>query len=318
MSIVVANALWLPSGDRRTPNLWGVLKESPAAIYLKNSYCSLASVRRFHPEATLILVHDGTIEDPFRQRFEQLGVRLVPLKFERYTVPDDYPWKGGYYKLDALSWLAENFERFLLLDTDTICVAPLDEVFHAARDRVLLYQVHHRESQRSRVIINSFAQHVDGKEHCADHLGGEAVALDRSVASAWLAACQRVYQNLATRWDFFHGDNPDQGDELILSLAAEAQPQLVSWMNPYLTRFWTVEGVAGLSTRHEINPVEIWHLPVEKKAGILSLYERLTRTGRWPLRGDLIRLLHLEQGWGSGVGWFLRKLKRRLLGRGKS
>lgn len=310
MDLIVANALWIPPGGTGGPNLGG--HRLPASeIYLRNSHCCLASVRRFHPEAILMLFHSGSIPHVLEHKFLELGVRLQPLEPQRFAVPDSYPWKGGYYKLDAMEWLIQYGKRFLLLDTDTVVVAPLTDLM-AEGERILLYETGHRMSHRSRSIINAFGTLIDGRDHRVSHRGGEGLWIPPNHATSWLQACDSVFQVLKNHWDFFHQDNPDQGDELILSFAAEACATVVGPLNPYLRRYWTMKGCVNLSTQYNHDPVDIWHVPWEKTTGMMDLYEHLERKGVWPEEGDLIRMLHLEQGWASGLFWELRKLKRAL------
>jgi hypothetical protein len=101
---------------------------------------------------------------------------------------------------------------------------------------------------------------------------------------------------------------------MVVSLTAERLEGKLGSLKPYLDRYWTMPGFGLKSTNYKFNEIDIWHLPWEKRSGLMKLYGAVRKTGKMPLRGDLIRMLHLETGLWSGLVWQLRKLKRTLVG----
>ncbi len=314
MKPIVANALFLSSDGKPSPNLWGKLKNPPSEIYLKNSYCSLYSVRQHNPDVDLVLLYSGSLPEALRKDFVDLGVRLVELPFDKYRVPERFPWSAAYYKLDAVEWLARETEQFFLIDTDTVCVGSLYDVWAESAQKILLFETGHRYSHRFRSIINRFGTALDGKVHAATHYGGEALAMPRPLAERWVATMRSTFAQMQNHWDFFDAETPEQSDEMIVSLVAEQMPEILGSLKPYLDRYWTMPGFHLMSTNYKFNTIDVWHLPWEKRSGMMALYRFIQKHHRLPLRGDLQRMLHLETGPWSGLQWQLRKLKRTLVG----
>jgi hypothetical protein len=314
MKRIVANALFLPEVEKPSPNLWGKLRHKPSEIYLRNAYCSLFSVKQYNPGIELLLIYSGRIPEAIQREFSDLGVRLVELPFSVYRVPDRFPWSAAYYKLDAVEWLTRESDQFFLIDTDTVCTGPLDDVWAEAEDRILLFETGHRVSHRFRDIINRFGAALDGKAHRAIHYGGEAIAASRAEAAVWVQNMWEVFALMQDHWDFFDAQNPEQSDEMVVSLVAERMSGKIGSLKPYLERYWTMDGFRLLSTNYKFNAVDIWHLPWEKRSGLMRLYGYIRKHNRLPPRGDLIRMMHLETGIWSGLVWQLRKLKRTLVG----
>src|SRR5690606_39012801 len=97
----------------------------------------LAASLRFHNAQRFHLiayVPGAPLPDVARRAFDALNVDLRPL-----AVPDDY-WKSPYphgNKLFACAAKRET-EKHVFLDTDMVCVAPLDLADHIGPDHVAL------------------------------------------------------------------------------------------------------------------------------------------------------------------------------------
>jgi len=91
----------------------------------------------------------------------------------------------------------------------------------------------------------------------------------------------------------------DQSDELVLSIAADRLVNsgkiTVRPINPYLNRYWTSSYFNLISTNYKFNPVSIWHLPHEKKDGLLTLYDCIQKHNDLPPLQELYYMVHLEK-----------------------
>lgn len=296
---VIANALTFAQDGWGAPGIgFGRQgQDDPAviqSIYLRNSFCSLFTARQHNPDADILLIHTQSFDPAYEKNFINAGIELMRVPFSTFRVPETFKWKAAYYKLDALQWLSRHYEQVLMLDTDTVCVAPAQDIWEEAADRVLLYETGHRISFPRRRAINEFGELITGAPSRCPHYGGEAIAGSAPALDRFLAHCLEIHEAMKAHWDYF-ADRDPSGDELIKSLAAGRMPESIGTMNPYVERYWTDPfGFNLVSTNYKFNPVDIWHLPAEKQRGMLELYDILTRPGVFPSRAELARIVHLE------------------------
>jgi hypothetical protein len=296
---VIANALVLYGDGRTAPNLRSAGKEDPRTVYLKNSYVSLRSAGLSNPDADRVLVHDGEVGEEFQHLFEAAGIQLVIVPYRRFRVPDHLPWRAGYYKLDALAWLAERWDSVLLIDTDTIVPGTLEDLWQEAVDRVLLLDTGHRWGHPARQDIAALGVFLGATSQSRPlHYGGEFVAGDGPTIRRFLEVCQTWFDKLEGNWSYFE-QHKDQGDESILSLAAESRPELVRSAASYVARYWTNDGFWLVSTNWKFNSVSVWHLPLEKSQGFLRIFETLAGGEELPPLQTLANWLSLERSLGK-------------------
>ena len=85
-----------------------------------------------------------------------------------------------------------------------------------------------------------------------------------------------------------------QGDEFILTIAANGLREKVKSAGAYVFRFHT--GTFRIApARYKFNPVSVLHVPHEKKYGFVSIYDYYLRHKQLPANQQVWKLLHLTE-----------------------
>lgn len=241
-------------------------------VYLKNAIIALVSAKIQNPEAVCILNCNFEISAHLRKVAERAQIEIHAVPYGAYMSNEAFPWAITQYKYDSMEHvvgLMEDDDTMVLLDTDTVCVHSLREVFEESRYGLILYAVYHGYHQEKRQSIIRNYQKIFGLEH-ADlvHYGGEFFAGNKVQLQSFLNYCKEVVLKAKGREELDPWD-----DEHVLSIVAEHfLKNKVYQGSSYICRYWTNQFYL-VSTNYYYNPVSIWHLPAEKNYGMLTLYE---------------------------------------------
>lgn len=287
-----------------------IQSNNSVTVYLKNIYVSLKSAKLHNPKDDVVLVSNFDIPEPFQSQLISTGVLLERCDFNQFVVPSEFTWSLAFYKLCALEYMIESreYEKILLLDTDTVCVGSLSEVWSEAEKSLLLYNVHSRSSDDVRRGINTdFAKLYDEMRNL-QHYGGEFVCGKRLLLEEFIRECKDVYTRIQiNNFDMYSLS----GDELILSIAARNINSLAE-ANPYISRYWTgLEYV--VDTKCHYGNLAIWHFPGEKELGMLKTYQFLVKHDHLPK--GLYKYFGLPKKYRSDV--LLYSIKKFIMNKGK-
>lgn len=295
--LAIANALCFLPDVQNAPNVGGDAKLSLKDVYLRNSWVSLWSAGRFHPEAKRLLLTNAPLGED-EQRFREIGAEVVEVPWSRYVLPESYRWRLAYYKLDALEWLSQQEGLSFLVDADAFFVSPVQDLVEEGGNALFLYDTQHRHEHPYRTEIRNLQKDLLGEVGTPVHWGGEAVFGSQKALQIFTRECARVFNAMVSQQAIFTPER-DQSDEVVLSIAAERLTRTsalpIRQLNPYLYRYWTSNGFNLLSTNYKYNPVSVWHFPLEKKDGILALYDYIREHDSMPPLQELYYMLHLEK-----------------------
>ena len=178
-------------------------------------------------------------------------------------------------------------DQVIMLDTDVVCVGSLDNVFNEIKHRLCLFDVQHALDARDRKsILHNYLKIYPTENHCElIHYGGEFIGAKKNDLTKILNESSKVI-NLGNSVKGLENFN----DEHITSIAVDnlkKQGLLVNNANAYIYRYWTgynfhMSGFYLASTNYYYNSVVLWHLPSEKKFGIINVYNYIMRCGRLP------------------------------------
>ena len=85
----------------------------------------------------------------------------------------------------------------------------------------------------------------------------------------------------------------DFGDEIIISQAANKHKDSIKNAGAYVYRFWTGD-FHLVSTCYKYNPIAVIHVPSEKTSGMVNLYNRYFRKGKFPINEKVHSILGLK------------------------
>ena len=250
-------------------------------VYLKNAVVALASVRCHNPDVVCILNCNFKISDELRQIAQDARIQIHMVPFGKYASKEEYKWSVTQYKFDSMAHVLELMEDgdcMLLLDTDTICMKSLEELFDEASESLMLYPVAHGFSQSKRAEIRYNYRILYSKE-CDNlvHYGGEFFAGSKKQIKRLLDACEAVIRQARGKNELKPWD-----DEHVISIAAEyLLRDCIYPAHAYICRYWTNQFYL-VSTNYFFDPVCIWHLPAEKNFGMLVLYDYFKKHRSFP------------------------------------
>ena len=250
-------------------------------VYVKNAIVCLASAKVYNPDAVCILNCNFSISPERRNTAELAGIEIHEVPYGKYVIKEEHKWAITQYKFDSMAHVLDimkDNDHLVLLDTDTICVRGLQEIFAEAKDGLLLYNVCHGYQQRDRQsIIHAYEKLYFLRNTHPVHYGGEFFAGSKVTLQKLLGYCEEVIQKAKEEEEVFIWD-----DEHILSIAAEHfMKGYIYSANAYIFRYWTNKFYL-VSTNYRYNPVCIWHLPAEKNYGMIILYEYFVKHHHFP------------------------------------
>ena len=263
------------------------------AVYDRCTVVALCSAKVQNPGCTVALVTNAPLPQPFLRQLTEAGVEIWSCPFDTYRVPADTNWALAYYKLCAMDWVLahRDFARAAMVDLDTYCQYPLDDLWREAEEAVLLYQVPHAASQGMAQAISRMYDEVvpQGAPHVLTHFGGELVAGNKARLQDFMDRCRDYFAALQAA-----GITPKEGDEAVWCGAAYQSllaGQPVRAANAYIFRYWLGARFYFVSTNYLLDPVCILHLPgAAKDRQLKLLYRRYARAGRFPPAARVHRL----------------------------
>lgn len=249
-------------------------------IYLKNSFVSLMSAKKHNPEDDFCLIVNYDIPEYFSKLFSCNSINIIKLEYSEFVFPVNFQWSLAFFKLCALNYAVNNldYDKYLLLDTDTFTVNNYIDIWKEAEDNILLLNIGHRYSHPHRKEIMNSYRNVYGEEKKIIHYGGEFIVGNRGLLKNLVNNCMIVYKDIVAAK--FNIDRYS-GDEMIISIAATKMREAINDACPYIYRYWTNEFYL-VSTNYKNNAVDIWHVPSAKQTIFILLFEYYMKNNRFP------------------------------------
>lgn len=267
---------------------WNVL-----SLYLKNCCVALASAKHYNPNSDVALVTNIEIPEPFAGILKKEDILVFHENFEEFDFGPGYFQRLSFYYSCGLYRTIKNhpYDYYVCLDSDIYVQASLNPIWEELDQRMLLWDTEHGLQNSSYVAFLKEIHEYTGNDELIPHYGGEFFACKREHGLAFMEQELELFFEMkkkAWRTSF--------GDEFITSIVASRNKFMVKHAGAYIFRFWT--GTFRLvSTRYQVDPVLILHVPAEKNTGMVALYTRYISKGRIPSRKTVWRLLHLSH-WG--------------------
>lgn len=297
MANLIMNAFAFRENYKTSMQLQGKMDEEKLALYMENIFVSLKSAALKNPQDDIMLVVNGEVPGQYRLLFEKENIRIKEIPFDRFVMPDHFVWALAFFKLCALSHVVEEeeYENYLLMDTDTIAQGSFDEMWEESAAGMMLYPLGHSYHHHDRERIYSDYKRLYEEKQNLVHYGGEFVCGNRQVLRVFMKECGAVYQQMKEKQ--FAVDE-HTGDETILSIAAARMqakpeaPEIIAAV-PYIYRYWTNEFYL-VSTNTVYNPVCIWHLPDEKEHAMRYFYRFYRKHNCFPEKKKCLKIAGLR------------------------
>lgn len=280
MRKLITVAVAYDSDSYTSPQLAGKADETMVNYYYMNAFVCLKSCLEHNHDIDVMVVTNYDMNERLKSQFTDAGIKIQKIPFDKYIYSTKALWRLAYYKLCALEYVVNelDYDMYINLDTDVYCVDGLDDMWDEMQSGIMLYNVGHRLSHKDRQDIINMTEPYFSERRNIVHYGGELIGGTKAALKEFLYNCHDIYAK--TYEEIMEKKIDNLGDEFILSIAAS----LVSVREaaPYLFRYWTIPSFFLVSSNWKNNPVCLWHLPAEKKRGMIKLYHYFCRHGKFP------------------------------------
>jgi hypothetical protein len=271
----VAAIAFTPAPGSDSPNL-GQAAKSALTTFHNLIELTFASVRRWNPDLTLVLVTPVSPGPELERHLNELGAQILHTPFAHQPPQGFFPsFNASLFSIDALAGLAdahaEPADRILLLDPDVICTSDLSPVLQAVPPNGFLayetgYAPDHVCQGLSALTAGPLHLRLDPSlTDLPRHYGGELYGF---TAAAWRPIAKRVEDAWEFSLDQWRMGLPKfVTEEHLLNFALRYTT--VESAEQYIRRIWTAP------THRVVKPndlsLPLWHLPAEKHRGLARM-----------------------------------------------
>lgn len=258
-------------------------------LYLKNCCVALASAKAYNPEADVALVTNIEVPEPYMTVLEKAGASVIRMAFDRFNFGENYAWGLAFYKLCAQHAVSRHadYEAIACLDSDIYVQANFAPVWEKAKAAPVFYRLGTGTADVTTTKIYAEAAAFKGVDEPFTHYGGEFFAASSAQMRDITRQEEAVFQKMMET-----GIRVTTGDEFISSLVANTMQEDIESANDFVFRFWTGT-YRSISEKYKTTLLCL-HVPAEKGAGMLSLYERDISKGRIPPKEKAWKMLHIS------------------------
>jgi hypothetical protein len=257
-------------------------------IYLKNCIVFFITARKYNPTANLLLFTNANLPEKlagldFRQMINQLGVSVVRVNFDYKTPPGYYgAWRNQFFEFSIfhkmLGLSQDDQDLFLLTDSDCVITGDLSPVWEKTRSGCLTYDTGYGEEQSINGLTRSqmktiYEELLDKKlEHPPKYYGGEFFLANTASIRLIVDDFVRLWPVLLQRHQ--RGELKFNEEAHTLSYLFYKNGLEDQTANEFVKRLWTQPFIFR-NVEEKDQALLVWHLPHEKKYGILHLFKRL-------------------------------------------
>lgn len=272
----------------KAPNGWTLSERAKFDMYYRCMVVCYASVRRFYPDARLVLYSNRELPEPFNTQLAALDV-ITEACGERYVndpaFSNNFP--GCLYTLDVIDALARSapvgIDTVVLMDSDCVMRTRIGASAAISQGAGMVYA--YEPGYPTNMLANgqSRASLTLALSYFLNRLVAEPISF---YGGEFLATPMTLLPRLATNIECFWDWMKARGIGIVGSQITEEHVLSVALADPNIQvqcamddvkRIWTADAFSTVDgTESEI---PIWHLPSEKKKGFRVLYRYCQRHG---------------------------------------
>ncbi|MER6071477.1 hypothetical protein ABT187_22040 [Streptomyces sp. NPDC001817] len=274
----------MPSAQ--SPFARGRLGEPPAYTYYRCMASAYGSVRRWNPDARLVLVTDDPPPEPFAAQLARIGVEILSTPFA-HRPPEGYAkvWGASLYHLDAMEALRGRGGVLVFTEPDVLCVRPLDDLVASVGDAVGAQRERLEDCAKpgTRKLDGYWelcsAMHLELGEPTADHeyFNASVYVIPERWAPVLCERIDKAWQLSMTRHE--RGEQGFFQDEHFMNYALRGAP--VREMSSHVRIVPTAPYRRYLTDRDTILGLTLWNLPYEKDLGFQRMYRDAVDPRSW-------------------------------------
>jgi hypothetical protein len=260
------------------------MQEKKIDMYLRCCIVSLVSAKMHNSDCDVALITNIALPEPYKSQCDNYGILIIQKEYDSFKFDKTMQWSLAFYKLCALKYAVEalDYERYLMVDSDTFFLSKLADVWKESDSNILLYDTAHKLSSEQMQTMNAEYYALYGKKVLLTQFGGEFVCGNQTLLKVFLDECVSIYTDMQEK-----NFKTTRGDEFIIAIAAYKYKRIIKNANPYIFRYWTGRFYL-VSTNYRY--VNILHIPNEKEVGFLYLYRYISKKGVFPKNNRIFSL----------------------------
>lgn len=261
-------------------------------IYIKNAIVSLLTIKKFNKETDVALLVNFELDMKWRTLLEDYDIRIVYCKYDTFRMPPDIIYSLSYYKLCAFDYIIKNteYKKICFVDCDTFGVGNFRKIWEETEDALLMIPNDSSISAKVRKEIITMYSMINEDRNIA-HISSGFISGKRETLKEVLNNCQNVYSKIISMKDI----SPEGGDEIIWSLAlAEYSGKIYSprayvlLSNVGAREYWVDK------QDYEDKEIVIWHLPAEKRYGLIWAFDYFEKYGGFPGKNKMAKVCRIR------------------------
>ncbi len=258
-------------------------------LYLKNCCVALSSAKACNPEADVALVTNIEIPEPYMTILDKAGAAVIRVPFDKFNFGEKYVWGLAFYKLCAQYYISHHtgYKAIACLDSDIYVQGSFTPVWERAKSSLVLYRLGTGTAETTTTKIYAEAAQFKGINEPFTHYGGEFFVASSADMREITQKEEVIFKKMMET-----GFRVTTGDEFISSLVANTMQERIVPANDFVFRFWTGT-YRSISESYKTTLVCL-HVPAEKGAGMISLFDRYICKGRIPPREKVWKMLHIS------------------------
>lgn len=258
--------------------------------YIKNSAVSLISAKINNSSSEVALCTNTSIPEEFQKLFKAYGIKIIPIEFDLFSFGTNMLWSLAFYKLNVIYKLVQQnkYDNIILIDTDTVVINSVDSVWSECISNILIPQYSCRigcenYSTYKKETISLFGKNIIPKYTW----GGGFIAGSIKLLKSFVEECYRYYLLMKQ-----NGLQTSKGDEFLIYCASLNYMSVLKDASPYVYRFWT--GIKYYDNRCFPDDLCVWHVPSEKKHGLLYVFKFIVAHNQLPSLKRLRKMLGIS------------------------
>lgn len=263
-------------------------------IYWKNMTVMYASARKTNPQAKLCLFTNiNPPNSTIKNTLSNLNVSVIILDYKSKPKINNWGfWQSTFYIIDAMEYMKEimnHNDTVIFLDIDCIVSKSLSDLcLVLQKDGFLSYELQYDENHqvhgisRNELKIMIESTYQNKLENCPKYFGGEIYGIHSK------SNVDVLYNKLKEAWELSQNNQQLRfhTEEHLFNYVFAILGKFKGNANGNIKRIWTAYNFRNV----EQNDIEldIWHLPSEKKHGMLDVYDDVINSNSdfWKLDGE--------------------------------
>lgn len=258
-------------------------------VYIRNAIVASVSAKINNPDCDVAFVSNFDIEDNYKTIFKKYAIQTFFCPFDSFRFDDSYDWCLAFYKLCALKYvLGLPYKNVLCLDSDTYTRREFSYLWGGGVKKNIILYDRLGSTLEPLSILKSLDYVRLSYNNRIQRVGGEFFAASISNLRPFINKAEEIFDLMK------HNDiRVPSGDEYITTLTAGLFHNIDFSGGRFITRLETGP-IRHLCPRGQIEITPIWHVPSEKKYGLLKMYDYIISHNALPQDDMAFKIFHID------------------------